>query len=112
MQLTLIEEDGGKDDNLGTLTIRDNLAGDGDLTAFFKREDPRRLPHDLRRPWPTSRQIGLAARRAEDPTQSYRGSCSARRAPEAGWRRVRLLAVNLVQVGTTAPTVAASRSRH
>ena len=35
MQVTLIEADGGKDDDLGTVTIRDSLAGDGNQTAFF-----------------------------------------------------------------------------
>jgi hypothetical protein len=35
VQVTLIEEDAGKDDNLGTVTIKDTLAGDGDQTAVF-----------------------------------------------------------------------------
>jgi len=35
VQVTLIEADGGKDDDLGTVTIRDSLAGDGNQTAFF-----------------------------------------------------------------------------
>ena len=35
VSVTLMEEDGGTDDNLGTVTIRDSQAGDGILTAFF-----------------------------------------------------------------------------
>ena len=35
VSVTLIEVDGGQDDNLGTVTIRDSQAGDGILTAFF-----------------------------------------------------------------------------
>lgn len=35
VSVTLIEEDSGADDNLGTVTIRESQAGDGVLTAFF-----------------------------------------------------------------------------
>ncbi len=35
VQVTLMEEDAGKDDNLGTVTITDTQAGIGNLTAFF-----------------------------------------------------------------------------
>ena len=35
VSVTLMEEDGGQDDDLGTVTIRDTQAGDGILTAFF-----------------------------------------------------------------------------
>lgn len=35
VSVTLIEEDSGPDDNLGTVTIRETQAGDGILTAFF-----------------------------------------------------------------------------
>lgn len=34
-KVTLIDEDGGKDDTLGTVTITDSQAGIGTLTAFF-----------------------------------------------------------------------------
>lgn len=34
-KVTLIDEDGGKDDNLGSVTITDTQAGIGTLTAFF-----------------------------------------------------------------------------
>jgi len=35
VQVTLIEEDRNKDDDLGTVTITDTQAGLGTLTAFF-----------------------------------------------------------------------------
>lgn len=35
VRVTLIEEDSGKDDDLGSVTISDTQAGVGDLTAFF-----------------------------------------------------------------------------
>ena len=35
VKVTLIDEDGGKDDNLGSVTITDTQAGIGTLTAFF-----------------------------------------------------------------------------
>lgn len=35
VELTLMEEDSGPDDDLGSVDIRDSLAGDGILTAFF-----------------------------------------------------------------------------
>ena len=38
VSVTLIEEDGGKDDDLGTVTIRDTLVGDGDQTAVFNKK--------------------------------------------------------------------------
>jgi hypothetical protein len=35
VRVTLIEEDAGKDDDLGSVTITDTQAGIGNLTAFF-----------------------------------------------------------------------------
>jgi hypothetical protein len=35
VSVTLMEDDAGTDDNLGTVTISDGLAGDGILTAYF-----------------------------------------------------------------------------
>jgi hypothetical protein len=35
VEVTLMEADAGPDDNLGTVKIRDSLAGDGILTAYF-----------------------------------------------------------------------------
>lgn len=35
VKVTLIDEDGGKDDTLATVTITDTQAGIGTLTAFF-----------------------------------------------------------------------------
>ena len=35
VSVTLMEEDAGPDDNLGTVKIKDTLVGDGILTAFF-----------------------------------------------------------------------------
>ena len=40
VKVTLMEEDSGSDDNLGTVTITDTQAGIGTLTAFFNA-----LPH-------------------------------------------------------------------
>lgn len=35
IKVTLVDEDAGKDDTLGTVTITDTQAGIGTLTAFF-----------------------------------------------------------------------------
>ena len=50
VSVTLIEEDGGKDDDLGTVKISDTQAGDGDFTAVFnaKTHADYHMTYDVR----------------------------------------------------------------